>query len=120
MVFNVRRPFHRTDTSDAIAVPVEGSDPSSSKDNVDISDEKAPIGSGVKVSGAEIENELTEFRALHQWDPNLPEAVQDQVNNALKSHDLEQEIALDHELNQEDSIYPEGKLTYALFFYILI
>lgn len=112
MVFNVRRPFHRSNTTEAISD--EGSNPS----NYDVkSSDELPSKSAttvLKVSGAEIESELNEFRQLHQWDPNLPESVTNQVDNALKSHDLEQEAALDHELNQENSIYPEGMLLLSL------
>jgi len=110
MGFTIRKPFHRTNTSDAFSL--EGSNPSTN-DNAETSEKLPAVGTStqameVKASGADIEGELAGFRELHQWDPNLPEAVQHQVDNALKSHDIEREIALDHELNQENSIYPEG------------
>lgn len=114
MVFNARKPFHRSNTSDAVSI--EGSDPSSN--HVPSTEKLASSGVAAKEmelsDGGKIENELAEFRELHQWDPNLPESVQHQVDNALKSHDIEREVALDHELNQENSIYPEGTLNGAL------
>lgn len=110
MVFNVRRPFQRSNTSEAVSD--EASNPS--KDDIKTSNElpgKANVQTNAfKVSGAEIESELADFRELHQWDPNLPESIQNQVDSALKTHDIEREVALDHELNQENSIYPEGML----------
>lgn len=106
MGFNIRRPFHRSTTSEVTSV--EGSEPSN-EDTKNSNELPGKSTTGdAKVSGAEVVTELTEFKKLHQWDPNLPEGIQTEVDNALRTGDLEEELALDHELNQEDSIYPEG------------
>jgi hypothetical protein len=75
--------------------------------------EKAPIvtgvsteGSGSKQSAEDVEHDLSSFAEQHSWDPNLDSSKLDAINNALHDHDVEAEVALEHEL-EENSPYPE-------------
>jgi hypothetical protein len=60
----------------------------------------------------EAETDLKKFNKLHQWDPNLESSKRDAIEQAVKSHDVEAEVQMDHEL-EENSPYPEvvGSMT---------
>jgi OPT family oligopeptide transporter len=55
---------------------------------------------------ANVENDLTHFAEMHQWDPNFDHKRMDEIKHALNEHDMEAEAALEHEL-EENSPYPE-------------
>ncbi|KAF2664976.1 small oligopeptide transporter, OPT family [Microthyrium microscopicum] len=52
------------------------------------------------------EAHLKQFDDLHKFDPNLPEEKRGAIENALHSHNVGAELALEHEL-EENSPYPE-------------
>jgi OPT family oligopeptide transporter len=75
--------------------------------------EKAPVvtgisteGTGTKNSTEDVEHDLSSFAETHSWDPNLDSKKLDAINNAVHSHDIDAEVALEHEL-EENSPYPE-------------
>jgi hypothetical protein len=75
--------------------------------------EKAPVvtgvsteGSGSKNSTDDVEQDLSAFAQSHSWDPNLESSKLDAIKNAVHGHDVEAEVALEHEL-EENSPYPE-------------
>jgi hypothetical protein len=73
--------------------------------------EKAPVvtgteGSGSKNSTEDVEHDLSSFAQMHSWDPNLDSKKLDAINDAVHDHDVEAEVALEHEL-EENSPYPE-------------
>ena len=58
------------------------------------------------INAVEAEKDLKTFKKLHQWDYNLDSSKREAIENAVKSHDVEAEIQIDHEL-EENSPYPE-------------
>jgi hypothetical protein len=57
-------------------------------------------------AAAEAEREISMFNTMHEWDPNINNEKLDAINNAVKAHDADAEIALEHEI-EENSPYPE-------------
>lgn len=51
--------------------------------------------------------ELKKFEKLHKWDPNLPQAELDEVHAVLAGGDIEDGVAVEQALLEEDSPYPE-------------
>jgi hypothetical protein len=49
---------------------------------------------------------LKTFNKLHEFDPNLPEDLRNVVDEAAKTHDLTDELKLEHTVN-DNSPYPE-------------
>jgi OPT family small oligopeptide transporter len=49
---------------------------------------------------------LQTFKKLHEFDPNLPEDLRDAVDHAADTHDLTNELKLEHTVN-DNSPYPE-------------
>jgi hypothetical protein len=75
----------------------------SSSDAVSSSNEK----SGMVVDAAVAVDHLRDFTKLHRLDPNLPLEELDQAEEALKTGDIEKEIAVERVLVGDDSPYPE-------------
>ena len=57
-------------------------------------------------SVAEAERDISMFGKVHEWDPNIGNEKLDAINNAVRVHDGDAEIALEEELI-ENSPYPE-------------
>jgi hypothetical protein len=57
-------------------------------------------------AAAEAERDISNFNAMHEWDPNINNEKLDAINNAVKAHDIDAEIALEHEI-EDNSPYPE-------------
>jgi OPT oligopeptide transporter protein len=57
-------------------------------------------------AAAEAERDISMFNAMHEWDPNINNEKLNAINDAVKAHDTEAEIALEHEI-EENSPYPE-------------
>ncbi|PNY24300.1 Sexual differentiation process protein isp4 [Tolypocladium capitatum] len=55
--------------------------------------------------------ELRNFRKQHKWDPFLDTEKLDSIDEALDSGNLEKQTALDEALLQEDSPYPEVRVS---------
>lgn len=58
------------------------------------------------ISEVEANRKLKTFRAEHNFDPNMPDAAFDAINNAVATHDQKGEAILVDEL-MNDSPYPE-------------
>ncbi|KAI9733514.1 MAG: hypothetical protein M1818_007262 [Claussenomyces sp. TS43310] len=67
---------------------------------------KTGIASGAEIDEFELNEALIYFEQNHRWDPNLPSSYTEAVTAALKAHDIEAEISLEHGL-AEQSPYPE-------------
>lgn len=64
-------------------------------------DERAPA-----YTVEEAERDITNFRKVHAWDPNIGNEKLDAMGNAVKLHDTEAELTLEEEIT-ENSPYPE-------------
>lgn len=64
-------------------------------------------GSDVNVQAANPEADLKKFRKLHAFDPFLDIDKLDAVDNVLATGDVEKEAAIEGQLLDEDSPYPE-------------
>jgi hypothetical protein len=64
-------------------------------------DEQVP-----EYTAAEVERDITMFNKAHAWDPNIGSEKLDAMGNAVNAHDVEAELAIEHEIT-EDSPYPE-------------
>ena len=75
----------------------------SSEDAVSSSNEK-----GGEVSDATVAvDTLKNFKDIHKLDPNLPLEELDQVDAALRTGDVEKELAIEQALVEDNSPYPE-------------
>lgn len=54
-----------------------------------------------------VQMDLKSFQREHLWDPNMPQENLDAVGKALRTGDVEAEMALESELVEEDSPYAE-------------
>ncbi|KAH6664850.1 putative sexual differentiation process protein isp4 [Halenospora varia] len=71
------------------------------------SDSGATSSVDVDNTAAVAEAELEAFQVEHKWDPNIPQESIDKVQEALKEHDVEKTVAIEVNLLEEDSPYPE-------------
>ncbi|CZR64334.1 related to small oligopeptide transporter, OPT family [Phialocephala subalpina] len=97
-----RMPFRRQDTSTA-QDEIEVSESSSHDRGSPVFDEKTAHLSSHDISAAE---DLPEIRKSHKWDPNLPQAEIDALNDAIKTGDVEKIAEVEHTF-AEDSPYEE-------------
>ena len=99
--------FHRQTTAQELLTinhaPAESGSVGGDADSLD--KDKGP-----KVTSRETELEanaqLKELQRKHRWDPNLPNSVLDEIDNATHEHDLSGELHLVDALT-ENSPYPE-------------
>ena len=66
----------------------------------------ATIATGRQVSEAEAATQLKQIKKKHRWDPNLPEELEEGIEEATDEHNLAGELRLVDEL-VENSPYPE-------------
>jgi hypothetical protein len=106
--------FKRQNTSDGPVQTiteledVNGSEPSVSKIAAEFAGDLKPTHSNAirDLSETEANRRLSVFRDDHSFDPNLPDAAFEAINNATRAHDQKGEAILVDEL-VEDSPYPE-------------
>ncbi|KAF2667984.1 small oligopeptide transporter [Microthyrium microscopicum] len=67
----------------------------------------ADLAAADRAHEAEVEHDLNSFAEMHSWDPNLDTGKLDAIADAVKAHDVETEAALERELLEENSVYPE-------------
>lgn len=63
-------------------------------------------GTDRRISEVEANTTLTQIKKKHKWDPNLPEELEDEIEEKTDGHNLAGEIRLVDEL-VENSPYPE-------------
>ena len=63
-------------------------------------------GTDRRISEAEANNTLQQIKSKHRWDPNLPEELEDEIEEQTDEHNLVGELRLVDEL-VENSPYPE-------------
>ena len=105
--FAKRMGFHRQSTAQELLTinhaPAETISNGGDADSLD-------KGNGTKVTSRETELEanaqLKELQRKHRWDPNLPNSILDDIDNATHEHDLSAEHNLVDALT-ENSPYPE-------------
>ena len=106
--------FKRQTTSDAPVQKVtesgdlNGGEPAVSKVAAEFAgDLKATQSTAIRdLSEAEANRRLSTFREEHNFDPNLPDAAFEAINDVTRTHDQKGEAVLVNEL-VEDSPYPE-------------
>ncbi|EHL01882.1 putative Sexual differentiation process protein isp4 [Glarea lozoyensis 74030] len=72
-------------------------------------DEPDSLSSGVDNphTAQAVQADLKAFQIEHKWDPNLPQESIAVVSEALRADDLEKKVAVEVNLLEEDSPYPE-------------
>lgn len=102
---------------DGVAVP-ELSSGSDIQISSDVKDEKGlnfgedqskvirASGTDRRISEAEANNTLQSIKKKHRWDPNLPEELEEEIEENTGGHNLAGELRLVNEL-VENSPYPE-------------
>ena len=63
-------------------------------------------GTDRRISEAEANHTLQQIKSKHRWDPNLPEELEDEIEEKTDEHNLAGELRLVDEL-VENSPYPE-------------
>ena len=98
--------------SDTVSPTVDG-DPSASVDSGSNSsgnlEKDKGLASGVQVNAEtelEANRKIGELERLHQWDPNLPQDILQDLDEANHTGDLRKELNLVHEF-EDNSPYPE-------------
>ncbi len=103
--FNFRRSYSVNPTIDG--EPIASADSGSSSG--DINEKDKVLASGVQLT-AEIELEanrkIEELERKHQWDPNLPQDILQDLDEVNHTGDLNKELNLVHEF-EDNSPYPE-------------
>ena len=108
-LFVKRFKFRRSDTVNTTVdgTPIASAD-SGSNLSGNIEKEKG-LASGVQVSietELEANRKIGELERQHQWDPNLPQDVLQDLDEANHTSDLNKELNLMHEF-EDNSPYPE-------------
>lgn len=74
-------------------------------------EENTATTTGAEATASGTEGELRRFRTQHKWDPFLDIDKLDNIDDALASGNAEKEAAIDESLIQEDSPYPEVRIS---------
>lgn len=101
-----RKPFQRQSTNNSelplseLRVSPKGVD---NKGSDELGGSSSTIEAPVALQA---QKEAEFLQKTHAWDPNLPEDLRENIDGALKDHDIDKELAIEREL-AADSPYPE-------------
>lgn len=101
-----RKPFHRQSTNSStlplneLRVSPKGVD---SKDHDELGGSSSTVDAP---TASQVQKDAEFLQKTHAWDPNLPEDLRENIDGALKDHNLDRELAIEREI-AADSPYPE-------------